>query len=337
MAIEFTAEQERLAANLSDLYDAWVAAARVGWTGKRRWKTVNGTDYLYLIAYGSDTGRSLGRRDARTERLYDEGRSAEDTVKTTWARLLIQGRMLKASRVPTLEPFAGDALRHLDAAGLLGEHVRVIGTNALPAYEMAAGLRLDPDLHATEDLDMTWVSDAQAVPPPAELLDVLKRTDALWTVNQERTFELRNGQRSLIDVLIAPSLSASYRSHYPLVPMPTPGQDWLLLGEPCARVVIDLHGKPARIVAPDPRLFAVHKLWMAEQPHRRDDKRRKDFLQAKALLGMIQERLLEYPLDEAFEALLPAPLLEVWQERGKPLLAASSAHRHARSAPVRRA
>lgn len=56
-------------------------------------------------------------------------------------------------------------------------------------------------------------------------------------------------------------------------------------------------GFPVPMVAPDPRLFALHKLWLAEQPDREPVKKGRDGAQAKAVLQLLLERLPQYPLD----------------------------------------
>ena len=90
--------------------------------------------------------------------------------------------------------------------------------------------------------------------------------------------------------------------------MPLPEQDWLLLGRPVDQVVGCRDGSPARIVAPDPRWFALHKLWMAAQTKRNPLKRPKDRQQGLALLDTIALHMPHYRLDAAFEAELPAEL-----------------------------
>ena len=58
--------------------------------------------------------------------------------------------------------------------------------------------------------------------------------------------------------------------------------------------------EPARIVAPDPRWFTLHKLWMSAQAKRNPLKRPKDEAQGYALLDAVKIAMSHYPLDEAF-------------------------------------
>jgi hypothetical protein len=82
-------------------------------------------------------------------------------------------------------------------------------------------------------------------------------------------------------------------------------------------VVICRDASPARIVAPDPRWFALQKLWMSGQAKRNPLKRGKDKRQAVALLDAVHIAMPQYPMDEAFEAQLPpplAPFYETWKQ-----------------------
>ncbi|MBY6015098.1 nucleotidyltransferase domain-containing protein [Qipengyuania gaetbuli] len=68
----------------------------------------------------------------------------------------------------------------------------------------------------------------------------------------------------------------------------------------------------ARIVAPDPRWFALHKLWLGAQTKRNPLKRRKDFAQGKALLEALAEALPQYNLGHDFAADQPGELTSIF-------------------------
>ena len=97
-------------------------------------------------------------------------------------------------------------------------------------------------------------------------------------------------------------------------PIPLPEQEWLLLGMPVDQVVPCRDGSATRIVVPDPRWFALQKLWLANQPKRNPFKRRKDMAQGKAVLDAVAEAMPHYPLDAAFEAAIPGELVPYWRE-----------------------
>ena len=312
MTTRVSQDEDRLLIELSDLYEVWRDAAKTMGTKRYRWRTVDGQDYLLRIGRGQTNGTSVGARSEKTEALFEQGKLLEAQVENTWKRLIVKGRMLKAGKAPMIGAAAGKALRALDTAGLLGVHVRVVGSTALAAYEVAAAVKLEARIKATEDIDITWVSEEQSI--EALLLSTLKQSDNTWTLNTEKTFQIRNSSGDILDVLIAPSLFSKYPAKEPIRAISTPGQDWLLGGVPLERVAIDQAGLPVRIVAPDPRLFALHKLVMSDEEGRRIEKRSKDKEQGIAILEMIRDHMPEYPMDEEFVATLPKELKEAWQK-----------------------
>jgi hypothetical protein len=306
---ELSPEEDRLLVELADLYEIWRPAQQDLMRGRYRWKKSAGTDYLYCMAPGSDSGVSCGPRGPKTELSYSLHREAELRSKQIWPRMLIKGRMLKAARVPTITAVAGQALRALDQAGLLGPYLRVVGSTALPAYEQAAGVKLEPAFHATDDADLTWVASPSAPAPSVGILETLKKIDGTWTVNTERPFQTINRSGDILEVLVAPSLAAAYPQSESIRAVETPGQEWLLAAKPLERVVCDASGRPARIVAPDPRLFALHKLHLSTLEYsRKREKRTKDRRQGLVLMQLIVDRMPEYPFSAAFLRQLPLEL-----------------------------
>lgn len=306
-------EQSRLSIDMADLYDIWIAAERERVKGRLRWKTINGKDYLYRMNFGNSNGSSMGARSPATEDAFTIAQQFEEQAVQTWKRLLVKGRMHKAIKRPVVDGFVGDFLRALDVQSLMGTHVRVVGSFALPAYELESGTKLHPDLRATEDFDLSWISDGSTCEPPqAGLMEVLKSLDATWTVNQEKTFRATNRIGQMVDLICAPDLYPGFPRASALRALPTEGQEWLLGGVPVEHVVCDSAGKPARMVAPDPRLFAIHKLYLSQKDDRRLDKRIKDHAQACAVLEMIDRHMPNYPLDADFFNETPLRLRETF-------------------------
>jgi len=143
---------------------------------------------------------------------------------------------------------------------------------------------------------------------------MLKAVDPTFTVNMERTFQARNAKAYEVEILVAPSRAATLSALDQPKPVPLPEQEWLLRGRPVDRVVICRDSSPARIVAPDPRWFALQKLWMSRQAKRNPLKRPKDLKQGMALLGAVDGAMPQYPLDDEFERSLPEALGELYQD-----------------------
>jgi hypothetical protein len=117
-----------------------------------------------------------------------------------------------------------------------------------------------------------------------------------------------------VELLVAPSRADTLGRRDRPRPVPLPEQEWLLLGRPVDQVVPCRDGSAARIVAPDPRWFALHKLWLSAQAKRDPLKRRKDRAQGLGVLDAVREAMPHYPLDEVFEAGIPAELEQAWSE-----------------------
>lgn len=323
MIAPFSDEQARTLINLRQRYEVWIDAERslaaLPYDLKR--KQISGYTYLYEIHDRNGNGKSLGPWSDDQERRLDAYRAQKADAKArrdgSKAALDESSRLARALRLPMIANEAGPILREADRRGLLDGALLVVGTNTMAAYALEAGgfIRDLPD--ETADFDLAWTetreSDGEQI-----LWHLLKAVDPTFTVNSERTFQARNAKAYEVEILVAPSrLRSLARTDRPR-PMPLPEQEWLLLGRPVDQVVICRDGSPARIVAPDPRWFALQKLWMAEQAKRNPLKRGKDRRQGMVLLDAVATAMPHYPLDDAFEAQLPgdlAPMFVRWAEQ----------------------
>lgn len=316
----FSDEQSRLLVNLRQRYDAWVVTerARAALPYDLRRKTVGEYEYLYQIHDRSGNGKSLGRMDAAREAEFQVYREQKAELKERGALLSTSlaesAALYRALRLPLLSSDAGPILRECDRRDLLGSHLLVVGTNAIAAYMIEAnGFILLPD--ETEDFDLAWVAEQED--SEQTVWQMLKTVDPTFTINSERDFQARNARAYEVELLVAPSRVGTLSDRDQPRPIPLEEQEWLLLGRPVDQVVGCRDGSPARIVAPDPRWFALHKLWMSEQAKRNPLKRPKDRKQGLALLDAVAEAMPHYPLDAAFEVAIPPDLQAVfanWQK-----------------------
>jgi hypothetical protein len=318
----FSPEQERALINMHQRYDAWIDAERdlLALPYDLRRKKVGEYEYLYEIYDRSGNGKSLGAWDEEKQRLFDEYRERKQSAKQrregASAALSESSRLARALRLPLLSADAGPILREADRRGLLGSHLLVVGTNAMAAYSIeAAGSFIDvPD--ETEDFDLAWAAEEEA--GEALVWDMLKAVDPTFAINSERDFQARNAKAYEVEILVAPSRAETLGTKDRPKPVPLPEQEWLLPGRRVDQVVPCRDGTPARIVAPDPRWFALHKLWLGAQAKRNPLKRRKDTAQGNALLDAIPEAMPHYDVSENFADGLPAeltPFFEEWRSR----------------------
>ncbi len=69
---------------------------------------------------------------------------------------------------------------------------------------------------------------------------------------------------------------------------------WLISSPKFSQVVIGGDGYPASLVVPDPRAFALHKLWLSEQADREPVKKQRDHDQGLTVAQLIIQYLPQY-------------------------------------------
>jgi len=316
----FSNEQSRQLVNLRTRYEVWMEAESgldtLAYDLRR--KRVGDHDYLYEIFDRDGNGKSLGPLTPELKRRFDDYRIQKQALKerrkVSWSAVQESCRLYRNLRLPLLSSEAGALLREADKRRMLGDKIMVVGTNAMPAYSIEAAGQINDAPDETEDFDLAWV-EAHVAEGTQPLWAMLKAVDATFTINSERKFQARNAKAYEVEVLVAPSRKAGmFRTDQPC-PVPLAEQEWLLNGRMVDQVVVCRDATPARIVAPDPRWFALQKLWMAKQAKRNPLKRRKDELQGMALLDAVAEAMPQYPIDAAFVGEIPEelkPSFERW-------------------------
>ena len=329
MSQPYSNEQARIAENLALVYEALVSTMRQQPEPVQRlaWKRVGNGEYLYQIRDRVGNGTSLGPRSEATEArwaAYVQARASfqaqEEQLRVLKARIAEVAAQYRALRLPLIDEMPGRIFREIDRRGMFA-HLQVAGTLCMAAYELEGQARFDRDLGATADCDFTLnyqgagkLDRPQA--DPVALIDLLKGIDPTFTENMERPFQARNAAGYEVEFLLGQSEASLHPRSERIRPIPLPEQDWLLRGRQVSQVVLDRSGMPARIVAPDPRWLALHKLWLANKPERRRAKVEKDWKQGLELLGLIKTRMEHFSLGPTFRHELPpelAPYLEAFE------------------------
>lgn len=319
----FDETQLRSLIDLQDAYEATLALWREvdRHAGRMTWKTIAGRDYLYHVHGDAGLGRSLGPRSPENERRYDEFRHGKQLTKAQLAATEPDMRRAAAVYVavglPVADSWAAKLFQHLDRERLMGKSVLVVGTNAMPAYQVEAQERMAARIHATRDTDLAWCAREDS--DDAVLWPALREFDPTFRINAERPFQaIGKGSREL-ELLAAPSILHGLEAE-PFRPVTNlEEQEWLLLGSPLRQVVCSLDRTPCGMVVPDPRFFALHKAWLAKKPDRDPRKAPKDARQA-ALVWAWLANMPRYPVDAEFLASVPSALKGTLSE----LTAASS-------------
>lgn len=297
--LELSAEQRRQLIDAQQVFLAWrPSAIELATLGGLYWNKSKGVRYLYEKR--DQQRRSLGREtpglvarktdhDLRRKRLEARTRPLEARLKT----MAPVNRALRLGRLPALP---SQILRKLDFSGVLGDHIIVAGTNALYAYEIAAGIMASGELVATGDADFLWDSRrylelaAKSITTDG-LLGLLRQIDE--TFDAHYGYNATNGDGYVVDLISpdAPGLARKIGVGLDLETTPMNGADWLLNAPRFEEIGIGADGLPLRLVTPEPRTFALHKLWLSERPDRRPLKRPRDRAQAHFVAELAQTYL----------------------------------------------
>jgi hypothetical protein len=228
-------------------------------------------------------------------------------------------RVLGLGRVPLL---SARIIRALDESGLLGNGIRILGTNALYAYEAAAGVQFDPALTATEDVDLLFDSRMRLSfigsddLEEASLLKIMQKVDRSFQRSGQR-FRATNQDGFLID-LIKPMRNPPWRLDIEsvgrdpddLAAVEIVKLDWHESAPAFESIAIDERGEPLRVVTSDPRVFAVHKVWLSGRDDRDRVKAGRDVLQAREVAALTADFFQHLPYDPDDLRMLPLDLVK---------------------------
>ncbi len=294
--------------------------------GSMRWGERSGK--RYLLRKQGDQERSLGPENDETRERFDQFTKGRDRLQENMrrARERLEGfarvnRALRLNRVPKT---ASKVLRRLADAGLLGSNVIVAGTNCLFLYESMSGVQLSQDLLATGDVDLL-LDGRQRLrlsiwnTRPENILKLLQGADRSFDLVTEGGYRAANKEGYLVDLIYADgnsphkmiqergSRSVGDGSEPDLVGVAIEGLQWLMYAPKSEGVVIGEDGRPLRMWAPDPRAFALHKLWLSEREDRRPLSRRRDREQAR-VVAHLASHYMGMRFDDEVLSALPAAL-----------------------------
>lgn len=279
----------------------------------------------YLLRKINKQEKSLGPRSADTARIieaFEKGRAENtDRLQGLAQRLNELAPINRAMGLGRIPKIAARIIRAYDELDLVGKQILIVGTNAMFAYEAAAGVHFSSDLLATGDVDLLLDARRQlrlaAVDRTVSengLFGVLRRVDTSFATRGRGDFRASNRDGYLVD-LICPQPKDPLREAPnrltdavdDFVAAEIKGLAWLANAPRYSECVIDDDGFPVQIATIDPRVFALHKAWLAEQDDRSALKRHRDRSQAEAV-GEMSKKYLNLSFDSHQLAVLPAAI-----------------------------
>jgi hypothetical protein len=319
-AKELSAEQRRIAVDAIQLYQHFLDLRQEyqEFRGGLHWKQVGSKEYLVKTLDREGHQHSLGPRSTKTEEILRRfmGRKKElrEQIKALEDELATRAKFCVAAGVNRVPRIAADIVRLLDSKGVLGTHLIILGSHAIYAYEMAAGVQLKAGLLQTSDLDTLLDTKAELEIAGdvrnAGLLGLIQRVDKSFRLARQRSFRAVNSRGFMVDLIRAPLSEGKGRAtslglHEDLIAEPLQGLEWLADAPRMTQIVIAENGYPVRFIVPDPRVFALHKLWLSTHPNRDPLKRKRGFRQAEAVAGLALEYLNLSFEDDALNKLPP--------------------------------
>ena len=318
---ELSLEQRRQLVDAQQLFSGWrPSAMKLASLGGLYWNTSHGRRYLYEKREGRR--RSLGRETpalihhkAEHDKLSKELRARLRPLSKRIETMAPVNRAIGIARLPTI---AAKILRELDGEGLLGSHIIVAGTNALYAYEVAGGVRVGGERVATGDADLLWdtrqslLLSATGVVRRQGLMSILRRVDPSFQAAYGSNAQ--NNRGYIVDLIVPEGDEfAQKRPNADVEAQPIGGMEWLIQSPQMEQTIIGEDGIPLRIVAPEPRTFALHKLWVSKRDDRAPLKRAKDKAHAR-IVASIAQTYLNAPLAPKQMPWLSPPLRKLIPE-----------------------
>jgi hypothetical protein len=301
---ELNNDQRRLLIDTQQVYSELRAVGHEfdqSFKGTMRWSKISGKEYLYRRI--NKVNKSLGPRSPETEKIKEQytksRRRLRDRKNSLKKRLEEKAPLARASGLGRLENTPARILRLLDNQKLLGKSLTVVGTNALFAYEVIAGVHFETELLSTEDADLMWdirrgLGIAGEEFNKKGLIGLLKKVDPSFEIKRKGDYRAVNKDGYYVDLIIPENadflrskddrMSPSVEDLYGA---PIKGLDWLVNSPKVEAILIDTRGLPLYMSCVDPRVFAVHKLWMSKQEDRNPLKKQRDREQALSVAGLV--------------------------------------------------
>lgn len=274
--------------------------------GGMHWKKVGDKEYLYKTHDRLGNAKSCGPRSPETERIYSEfmRRKADLTERVRSLKEVssVHARVNAALRLGAVPNEVADVCIALNEAALLGGVLTVIGTNAMYAYGYLGGVKFPGDILATTDVDLLWNHKtklslaATAEVSRSGLLGVLKRADKSYEADPLNPFRARAKSGFMVDLIRqmpAPPWAEEPDRFFQndLVATDIQGVQWLISAPRIEQPVVAVDGRVFSMRVPDPRAFAIYKLWLSKQDTREPLKKGRDLAQAREVFSLIEQRL----------------------------------------------
>ena len=308
--IELNEAQRRQLLDAESVFEALETAEEEAWRhrGSMFWREQAGRTYLIKLAPDSRQ-RSLGPESAETHATYERFMArkaeAEQRLKALREQADTMRRMNRALRVGRTPDVLVEILGVL-AKARVSQHFLVVGTNALHAYEAAAGVRFPGDVMETRDADLLFDTRQRAEfvqvmeSGRTSFLGLLRKADKSFQRHETDFQTAVNSKGYEIDLLRRFPPKELDSQEHPLQMTPDEDDLWavrasmgerLLSAPRFSQMVVGTSGAMGRMTTVHPLAFARIKRQLAKQADRDPRKAPKDAAQARQVEALVREYL----------------------------------------------
>lgn len=311
--LELSETQQRQLVDAESVFQALERAEAEAWQyrGSMFWREQAGRTYLIKL-WPDSRQNSLGPQSDETRRIHERFTTrkaeVEARVKELRAQAETMRRLNRALRVGRTPDVLVDVLGVL-AKARVASHFLVVGTNALFAYETAAGVRFPPDVMETRHADLLFDtahrSEFLQVMEDAGLsfLALLQKADKTFQRHELENATAVNSKGYEIDLLRRFPPAELEAQEHPMQITPREEDLWIvrastgerLLSVPrFSQVVIATSGSMARMTTVHPLAFARIKRSLSKDPARDPRKATKDAAQAALVEELVRTWLPQW-------------------------------------------
>lgn len=319
---ELSDSQRRTYRDAVEIYQAYLEAVSQNrlLQGGMHWKKIRGREYLYRYRDRYGHGGSLGPRSPQTEQVWGDFSRQRQALAARLQglrlRLAEQARFCRAALIHRIPSAAAKILRRLEQHELEG-NLLVIGTAAIYAYEFAAEVFLTGSgsrellVNARHSLTLSGNGPISR----DDLLRLLRRTDRSMAPVAGEGCRAVNRDGFQVKVLntgirrVGKQKTITVPGAREPLPPEAGHLQYLAASPKLSQVVIGQDGGPATMVVPDPRAFALHRLWLSQQEDREAAHRARNLRQALAVAELVLRYLPQYDFSSSELDMFPRDLM----------------------------
>lgn len=266
-------------------------------------KHKQGYHLLAKVNMKTDKREYLGRRDEVTEQIASDfihsKKETKERVKHLKEKLVKNAKLNKIEGIARTPKELVKLFRKINELGL-DDKLIVIGTNSLYAYEARAGVAIEEEHLATEDIDMLHRKEKglsfifKELHSPTNALDFLHLIDKSFYQHEKLPYRFINKDGVWIELINPVSDSVIFSSFKnnlfsDLIPLEMKGIQWLENSRLFTETIIATNGESANMTTVHPLEYAIYKNWLSKQENRDYLKYQRDLQQSKLVTKLILE------------------------------------------------